>query len=121
MRRFTLMFVVVAVLCGTTSVHAKELRSDGNELLQYCTDESPTLVGLNHSGRCFGYLKGFVDTMSLFALPNCMPDEVTMGQVRRIVVKHLQDHPAELHYSMVSLVNLALNEAYPCTAQPAPK
>jgi hypothetical protein len=117
---------LISLLIGVRA-NAEEIRGDGNELLQYCTESSPgDPVGTAKSAWCVGYLLG-IDDMRRFStsLPNrptdCRPEGVTMVQVKRIVVDYLQEHPEELHYSSVVLVHNALKHAFPCTAQPAPK
>ncbi len=44
----------------------------------------------------------------------CLPDGVTPNQTVRVVVKWLEDHPAQLHESAVELVLGALKENFPC-------
>jgi len=44
----------------------------------------------------------------------CLTDEVTANQVRDLVVKFLQEHPAELNYSAASLASRAVAAAWPC-------
>jgi hypothetical protein len=109
------------------SANTEELRIDGKELLQDCTAVSPG----NPSGTfgpewCYGYLMGVNDMRMLTrTFPKltayCLPEGVTMAQVKSVVVKYLQEHPEELHYPSVRLVNSALSKAFPCTGQPAPK
>ncbi|MFP6801731.1 MAG: Rap1a/Tai family immunity protein, partial [Pseudomonadales bacterium] len=46
----------------------------------------------------------------------CVPEGengVTAGQLRKIVVKYLNENPEELHLTAGSLVSNALNEAFP--------
>ena len=50
----------------------------------------------------------------------CIPDALTVGEVRNIVVRYMEEHPEELHYASIALVNNALEEAFPCKAQPPP-
>lgn len=94
-----------------------------NELLRDCT---APLRGTFTSGFCLGYLKGAAEMSRLRAkLPNlptvCVPDALTVGQVRNIVVSYIEEHPEELHYASIALVNNALDEAFPCEAHPAPQ
>jgi hypothetical protein len=114
-------------LCLGASANAEEVRGDGKELLQYCTESSPRdPLGPVKAAWCVGYLLG-IDDMRRFSatLPHrstdCMPEGVTMAQMKEIVVNYLQEHPEELRYSSAVLVHNALKHAFPCTAQPAPK
>ena len=44
----------------------------------------------------------------------CIPSTASTGQHIRVVVKYLNEHPAELHLPEFTLVERALREAYPC-------
>lgn len=46
----------------------------------------------------------------------CIPDEASVGQLARVVVKWLRDHPEKLHELKSFLVMEALKEAFPCAA-----
>ena len=90
-----------------------------NELLRDCTHPSP---GTFTAGICLGYLKGAAEMSRLREKlpklpPVCIPDAVTVGQLRNIVVRYLEEHPEELHYSSIVVLNNALDEACPCEAQ----
>lgn len=81
----------------------------GTELLSYC--ESGTVT--NTGSWCLGYILGVWHTSA----PEggaCPPLAVTSGQLRRAVVKHLQDHPETLDRQPVDLVREAMNESFPC-------
>ena len=43
-----------------------------------------------------------------------LPDGVTMGQLERVIVKFLEEHPAELHNTSTWLIQEALSDAFPC-------
>jgi Rap1a immunity proteins len=127
MRCINVIVMGLILLLTEASANAEEIRGDGNELLRYCTDSSPAdSVGIAKSAWCSGYLLG-IDDMRKFSatLPHrptdCMPEGVTMVQVKRVVVDYLQEHPEELRYSSVVLVHNALKHAFPCLAQPAPQ
>ena len=44
----------------------------------------------------------------------CKPEEVTLGQGVRVVVKYLENHPEQLHVESIPLIALAFSEAFPC-------
>ena len=44
----------------------------------------------------------------------CIPDGVTFGQTRDIVVRFMEQNPAKRHEDFVFLVLEALRRAYPC-------
>jgi hypothetical protein len=94
-----------------------------NELLRDCTEPS---LGTFTSGFCLGYIKGAAEMSRLRQKvptlpPLCVPDALTVGEVRNIVVSYIEEHPEELHYASIALVHNALEEAFPCEAQPAPQ
>lgn len=86
----------------------------GNDLLQRCSSDA-TLDFV----ECVTYLKGVQEGAQagatfggkcIFALP----DGVTMGQLRDMVVQHLQSHPATRHYPASGLTVETLVAAWPC-------
>lgn len=44
----------------------------------------------------------------------CIPREVLMDQVVRVVIKHMNNRPEDLHLSGAHLVHEALQKAFPC-------
>jgi hypothetical protein len=127
MRGLHVIFIGVIFLLIGASAKAEELRNDGHALLQDCTEalkEDQNKDSLKVMW-CYGYLKGIGDMRALNTMvsvpPDCTPQKVTIGQMTRIVVEYLQDHPKELHYLSASLVVKAITEAFPCPVQLAPK
>ena len=100
-------------------VAAAELRSDGNALLEYCTnDDDVDVTSIYTSGWCAGFITGVSRAHgALGGGAFCLPDELTTGQSSRVVVKYLEDHPAELHKADTHLVLNAFLEAFPCTGE----
>jgi hypothetical protein len=86
---------------------------DGNELLDYCTREEGTFG----SGVCSGYISGVASVLASSGVNGfraCIPDNVTNGQIRRVIVDRLERNPALLHYGASGLVAEALEIAFPC-------
>jgi hypothetical protein len=117
---------VISLLIGANT-KAEETSIDGKELLQDCAAVSPgNPFGIFGPEWCYGYLMGVNDMRMLsqtspHLIAYCIPKGVRMGQVKSVVMKYLQEHPKELHSPSVALVNKALEEAFPCKAQPAPQ
>ena len=68
------------------------------------------IVGFNH-----GYELAII--LNMEAPPNnsyCIPQKVTNGQITRVVIKYLKDHPEQLHTSARKLILFALDEGFPC-------
>ena len=121
----TLMLIIVcAIPC-----HAASGR-DGNYLLHACADkaESATTAETKISifgGNmwCIGFLEGVADMNTLYSQGMlggkegafCLPEEdVPDDQLRRIVVKFLEDNPKTLHQSARILTSMAFHDAFPC-------
>jgi hypothetical protein len=108
---------------------------NGNELLDFCKeivhamDDSHYAVDNSKFQWCAGYLRGFVD--SLLALQVLMtssfserttkgpagisiPDNVSLGQTSRIVVKWLESNPKDLHQDAGTLTLVILRDAFRC-------
>lgn len=85
----------------------------GNELYKWCT--TPQAEGL-----CFSYIKGVSDLIDTFQETNksakaiCVPNGVTISQMKDIVMKRLVQHPEIRHLSASSIVWTALVEVWPC-------
>lgn len=48
-------------------------------------------------------------------VPFCVPaNKITGGQVARVIVKYLKDHPERLHENETFLAIQALQAAFPC-------
>jgi hypothetical protein len=74
-------------------------------------------------GYCDGYIAGALDahtSVSRTLLKTtlwCTPNTITYAQSILVVRKYLQEHPEKLHYSMVSILESAMTEAFPCARQ----
>jgi hypothetical protein len=44
----------------------------------------------------------------------CSPEGVSLNQVVRVVDQYLDMHPANLHFDLAILADMALREAWPC-------
>lgn len=104
----------------------------GNTLLKQCSD----LISMIETrkdphnpfdvGTCSGYLKGIRETNELHRIfakelgvePStllfCTPNEVSVEQLARIVVKFLKENPEQLHAHEMHLAWEALYKAFPC-------
>lgn len=70
-------------------------------------------------GHCLGYVGGFKDAhvIGKAVMPLhrfCPPNGVDTGQLTRVFVKYLQDHPEQLHLDAGLLLWFALEKAFPC-------
>jgi hypothetical protein len=126
---------VLIILCGPKLARAEH---DGNELSVECTValrsiEDPTFHATPpdalRSGTCIGLIRGVWNTLSFWntfdskhdesKLHGCIPDEVGMVEAIKVVMKFLNDNPAQLHLKDTMLIHLALATGYPCSESPA--
>ena len=103
-------FLLIALLCVSGNVGADFFNA--NKLLSDCTE-----TGL----YCLGYIASASNThetwvgWGVMSKQICMPEGVSGGQLRRVVVKYLEANPAELHTNASGMVLNALRLAFPCT------
>lgn len=117
------VFVLVTLSAMTAIVTADEndqLQS-GMKFLDDCTGRSRD----GQAGQlfCLGYVSGIFSLANLFPEPTgiCIPEAVTAGQAQKVVVKYLQDHPAELHQPRGFLTWWAMRDAFPCARKQTSK
>ena len=107
--------------------------ASGNAFVRLCsvveTNETETQLETQHGVACIAYVVGLIDGVSKeteFVLavsnkqppmPFCLPDDVENGQIIRITLKYIRNHPEEAHLSTAFLVVQALREAFPCQAK----
>lgn len=131
-------------LCCVTA-HAAVKGMNGESLLSYCEAslsllekqaKTVNVESASKSGVCLGYITAFEDITNLNAskpvelptevspdsaasapkpLPYCMPDEVSLTQEVRVVVKYLQDHPQQLQQPASELLSTLFAQAFPCS------
>jgi hypothetical protein len=69
---------------------------------------------------CFGYVLGFVDTYAIlspslrFTGNICIPDNVSVTQLAKVVAKYGADHPEELNQPAMVVVSEAFVHSFPC-------
>jgi hypothetical protein len=89
---------------------------------------APTTLSQADLGKvnhCSGYLLGLKDMQTIWNETNksynrsdlsliCIPPEATVFELMKVVIKYLDDHPANLHDEKGLVVMKALLVAYPC-------
>ena len=114
------MLVITVLALLSSQVQAKDILkltyNFGSELLTNCEGEDSFSQGL-----CFGYIEGAYDSYAVMVKWGiiekdfiCVPVNVSKGQLVKVVVKYLNDNPAELHLIASSRVIHALSAAFPC-------
>jgi hypothetical protein len=106
--------------------------ADGRDLLKECTkavaghrsDEVRQNQSKSDSlevGLCLGMMEGVTNLNAMYQYKLgkgaifCLPvGGLKNGKAAELVVKYLNDHPAELDEHAIVLIYRALNEAFPC-------
>jgi hypothetical protein len=106
----------------------REYPSTGNAFDRLCSVVEKNKTETQHGVACIAYVVGLIDGVSKeteFVLavsnkqppmPFCLSDDVENGQLIRIVLRYIRNHPEEAHLSTAFLVVQALREAFPCQA-----
>ncbi len=136
MRTLTGLFLLVAVTIAFSGTSDKEVvlptlrGSTGETLIAQCksvehvhldTMKADSAADLERTSACLGYLAGVIDQRAILSVgikevPNfCIPDSVTGAQLTKVIVRYGDEHPEELHYPAVVLINLAILKAFPCS------
>jgi hypothetical protein len=117
--------VSIVLLLGLTAVpfQAQSPHSrPANDLVRACEFLGKDIkrpVEAMDVGICLGYFNGFLDANLLVDLMNgpkifCPDNGVTVDQLRKIFLKHMADHPEQLHLLASVTVEAALQKAFPC-------
>ena len=96
-------------------------QTTAHELQEQCSQKSPGYA----AGFCHGFIEAVLDMNDLHLLtarlngvqsgsPMCIPDGVKMGQIVKIVMKFLDDHPEQLHLRARNIVLDSVAFAFPC-------
>ena len=103
-----ILLIVCAIAFLTPAVRAGDFVMDGNHLSTMCKNADGDTTSIV-SGACIGFVIGaeagyrlahtWDGTQSLI----CRPNASTNLQMAKVVVKYMNDHPAELHKSGESL------------------
>jgi hypothetical protein len=130
----SIIFVLILGF-GASGSRAQDTEKDnGNKLLDSCGEVVKALDNPNHNADaykfswCIGYMRGcnaamimqrtassttYSEYKTTGFLGVLLPDGVTNGQMARVIVKWLQDHPQQLHEDADMLTLLILREAFP--------
>ena len=111
------MRAIPIIACGlalaSSTAFAQVGFHSGGSLLASCED--PAL-----RPECTQYIAGVADAhgydLSRFGSPRdfCTPEDITIEELERIVVKWLKDHPEKLRVTAANLVLLAFVDEFKC-------
>jgi Rap1a immunity proteins len=99
----------------------------GNDLLPVCSvavdfldKKNVSRDDANDALECLQYVSGFLDGYAVASTVEkgkpfiCFPKDSNTGQMVRVVVKWLRDHPEKLNLAASDCVFAAVGEAYMC-------
>ena len=134
MKRLAFVVVVIAINLLPTRSHAQQPQvTTGLDLLNKCqpavdmaSKDLTHFEGLE-AASCMGYILGMKDMLTMWHIHSrgfgeegqiqmCVPNEATVAELVRVVVKFLNDNPTELHEQEAAVVVSAFVSAYPCKA-----
>lgn len=130
MKLLAAAFLLSSILFLAIPTYAQSADRDGNALLKSCNaalkrgDDSSAQVDRGDVWYCIGYVQGIREALDAQrALSSSMhiedssgiliPEEVPVGQIIRVLVKWLHDHPENLHEPKIVIMILSLREAFP--------
>lgn len=114
MKMFFTAALAGALALSSSPASAREtVVDDGNSMLSICTQ-----TDIYSEGYCLGYIRALSAGVDVVLADTkqyvCYGDNVTMGQIRDVVVSYLRRNPAKRHENSLVLVGYASIEAWPC-------
>jgi hypothetical protein len=109
---------------------------DANKLVEDCRHVAQSLASSGvapstalGAQACLSFIAGVLDGAQMEhnwtgrggdrrLFPICFPSGVSGGQLAKIVVKYGDDHPEKLNFASAAFVMFALQQAFPCSANP---
>lgn len=106
--------IAAALLVTATPASARETAvDDGNDLLDVCTKGD-----YFSDGYCLGYIRGLSNGVDMVLYTSkqriCYGPNITIGQIRDVVVSYIRRNPAKRNENAMVLVSWASAEAWPC-------
>ena len=108
---------IVSMMCGLLLIGFSGSGfgyfESGNTLLSDCQDENKYMY-------CLGYITSVSDAFETlqewegFENYICLPGSVTRGQLKKVVIKYLEENPVDLYISASNLVLASFIKAFPC-------
>jgi hypothetical protein len=85
---------------------------DGNYLYERCVSAEA-----HDASYCLAYVLGASDAIAVESVAKpyvCIPDRVTAGQLKSVIIKYLSDNPKDRHMVASLSISKALWSAFPC-------
>ena len=109
--------IIVLALLGVLASPRPAAALDGNRFLNVCKVDRLA---------CRYYVQGWYEAWATVViypggateiptkLGVCIPNQVSVGQAEKVLLKYLRDNPEKLHKGMIELTLFAMQEAFPC-------
>ena len=120
--KITSVGIVAALLLFSALLFGERAEADtsagffaGSKLLEFCESD-----GVHLQTTCDGYIAGVADITDAYESIGvleplyCQPRNVTLNQLRKVVIKSFNESPETLHEGAAGLVVLAFINAFPC-------
>lgn len=93
----------------------------GDELYKVCTAQRGSATYVENTYECIAYITGTIDAFNTIRrtnkLKSCIPEDVTIAQLRKATVTYLTDNPKVRDAPASELVFAATRKAWPCTTK----
>lgn len=113
--------IVTATLGAGSALASLPARASfysGDELYKVCTAQRGSTSYVENTYECIAYITGSVDAFNTFrrtnSMKSCIPEDVTIAQLRRTTVAYLKANPGKRGETASALVFAATREEWPC-------
>ena len=112
--------VFAAFLMSMSTLHSYAQSSSDQATAELLVRQCELVGTESNPVWCFGFLTGIrfgiEATDARSGQPEiCFPRSTSTDQLRKIFLKYMEDHPANLHYGPGYMAYLAFLGAFPCT------
>ena len=114
-----LIFLLICMpgIAVSQSSSGGELRNSGTDYVRICGTSAQGQTG-PYAGVCNIWTAGVVDGLQAYnanmkVLPLFDAPDITVGQVSKLLIKYINDHPAKAKLPTAALVLATLIDAYP--------
>jgi hypothetical protein len=128
MKTILILFSIGLTMVGSS---AAQETTNGSTLLEECRSVNNPDEGVRSEEQeaalvhCLGYIRGVLDTVTVWkkfdgkntdatVRSTCVPDTVSAGQAAKLVLRYLNTHPENLHWSGPAVILVAMGGTFPC-------
>lgn len=114
---FLALLLCLPAIVVAQSSSGGELRNSGTDYVRICGAAAQGQAN-NYAAVCNVWIAGVVDGLQAYnansrTLPLFDAPDITVGQVAKLVVKYVNEHPAKAKMPTAGIVLAALADAYP--------